>query len=396
MRVNKTIVFAVAALLCAVFVGAKAIDATIATVNGKAILSSDYEKMKKSVLAEYQRNAPQLLQNKNNVTAISEEVLNQMITDAMLVQAAQAENIKVKDSELAEAINEIKARFARTPDGKEITDRKLIEKAFNDELKKEGITYKQFENKIRDQISVRKLIDTVVKAKAVPPTKEEITHLFTNIQTVMKGDKKQIEKISKPDLEASIPLAAKLNQLTAEQIKVSPIFIRIEPSMSAEIIKDKEALAKDIKKQIEAGKITFIEAIEKYSDDKSALQTGGEAILVRGVMPKDFDDKVFAIAVGKIGEPIKTEQGIYLLRVNEKKAKRDVTLPMIEGDLAQYLASVSMQKATTDYIMSLKQKADVKVMIKFEYEQPAQPEAKPAIAATEPAKDAKKEDAKKI
>ena len=228
MKLNKVSVTAAALLLCAAFATAKVTDTTVATVNSKAILQSEYNKLKTAVLGEYKKNAPRFLEIKDNVTALEEEVLNQMITDSLLIQAAKDENIKVKDSELAEGINEIKARFKRGPDGKEITDTKLVEKAFNDELKKEGITYKQFEDKIRDQIAVRKLVDTVVKAKAAPATKEDVQKLFANIQTIMKGDKKQIEKIARPDLETAIPLAAKLTQLTAEQIRVSPIFLKAE------------------------------------------------------------------------------------------------------------------------------------------------------------------------
>jgi parvulin-like peptidyl-prolyl isomerase len=395
MKPNKTTILAAALLLTATFAYAKVVDTTVATVNSKAILSSDYDKLKKSVLEEYKKNAPKLLENKDNATAIEEEVLNQMITDSLLTQAAKDEGIKVKDSELAEGINEIKARFRRGPDGKEITDKKLIEKAFNDELKKEGLTYKRFEDKIRDQIAVRKLIDSVVKAKAQPPTKEDVKKLYDNIQTIMKGDKKEIEKLPKPELEAAVPLAAKLTQLTAEQIKVSPIFIKADASMSEPVRKDKENLAKDIKKQIESEKITFLEAIEKYSDDKSPLATGGEAVLVRGVMPKDFDDKVFAIAVGKIGAPIKTEQGFYIIRVNEKKAKKEVSLTMIEADLAQYLSSVNMQKATLDYLAQLKEKADIKVLVKFNYEKPAQQQSATSAPAADAKKDAVKTEVKK-
>lgn len=381
MKLNKISVTAAALLLCAAFAAAKVTDTTVATVNSQAILKSEYDKLKTAVLEEYKKNAPQLLANKDNITAIEEEVLNQMITDRLLVQAAKEENIKVKDSELAEGINEIKARFKRGPDGKELTD-KQAEKAFTDELKKEGLTNKQFEDRIRDQIAVRKLIDTVVKAKAQPATKEDVQKLYADIQTIMKGDKKQIEKIARPDLEAAVPLAAKLTQLTAEQVKLSPIFLRIDPGMSETARKDLEAKLRDIRKEIESGKITFLEAIEKYSDDKSPLATGGEAILVRGVMPKEFDDKVFAIPVGKISDPIKTEQGFYLIRVNAKIAKKELALPMIEADLAQYLTSVNMQKATLDYITSLKNKSDIKVMVKFEYEtpRPQQPQAQPALA----------------
>ncbi|MDR0646502.1 MAG: SurA N-terminal domain-containing protein [Elusimicrobiota bacterium] len=391
MRLNKIAVFSAMLIMGVGFLCAKVVDTTVATVNSEAILSSEYEKNEKTVLEEYRRNAPKLLENPDNATALGEEVLNQMITDKLLVQAAKNEKIKVKDSELAETINSIKARFSKDKDGRDITDKKLIEKNFNDELKKEGITYKQFENRIRDQIAVRKLIDTVVRAKAVAPSKEDIKKLYDNIQLILKGDKQKVEKLPKEEVQIAVPLAAKLNQLTAEQVKISPIFIKSDASLSEPALKDKEKLLKNVKRDIEKEKITFLEAIEKYSDDKSPLATGGEVVLVRGVMPEDFDNKVFGVAVGKISEPIKTEQGFYLIRVNAKTAKKDITLAMIENDLGQYLASVNMQKATNDYLQSLKDKSDIKVMKEFKYLNPA---SAPKAAAAKPEAE-KKEAAKK-
>ena len=98
-------------------------------------------------------------------------------------------------------------------------------------------------------------------------------------------------------------------------------------------------------------------------------------ILIRGLMPKDFDDKVFNVKVGEISDPIKTEDGYYVIRVNEKKAQKDFTYKEIEPELARFLAAAEMQKANIEFLNSLKDKAEIKVMVKFEYSQPA-PEAK--------------------
>lgn len=395
MKLNRIIAAAAVVALCIGPASAKVVDTTIATVNGKAVMSSDYDKVRNAVLSEYQKSAPKLLESKDNVTAIEEEVLNQMISNELLLQATKTENIKVKDSELAEGINEIKGRFGVDAQGKQVADKKEVEKAFNAELKKEGLSYKQFETKIREQIAVRKLVDSVVKAKLKQPTKEEAKALFEAIETIMKGDEKKIEALPKNTLEIAAPLAAKLNQLTAEQVKISPIFIKTEKNISAVLLKDKEKQAAKIKKDIEKGNITFVEAIEKYSDDKTALSSGGEVTLVRGVMPKDFDTKVFNVAVGAISEPIKTEYGIYVIRVNSKTAKKDFTFQQIEPELAQILTATQMKQIMSDYMQILKDKADIKVMKKFEYSQPLKKAMEEAAKkqdvkpATKPAADKK-------
>ena len=369
MKINKTILLGALTML-AFNANAKVVDSSVATVNSKPILSSQYDKMTKAVLAQYEQRAPQVLKDQNNVNAIKAEVLNQMISEELMLQAAQKEGIKVKDSELTEAINSIKQRFFVDQTGKE-RSKKEAEEAFNAALKEEGMTYKQFESKTKEQLAVRKMADSIVKANAKMPTEQDVQQLFDDIQILMKGDKEGAEKIGKERVAVALPLAAKLNQLTAEQIKISPVFIKADKTLSKTALKDKENEAKKIRKEIKNGKVTMLDAIKLYSDDKTPLATGGEVILIRGVMPKDFDDKIFNVAVGDISEPLQTDGGFYIIRVNEKKAKQDVTLDKIKNELGQYIYAANMQKAMEDYLVSLQKKADVKVMIKFDYKEPA-------------------------
>ena len=369
MKVNKTILLGALTML-ALGANAKVIDSSVATVNSKPILSSQYDKMTKAVLAQYEQKAPQILQDQNSVNAIKEEVLNQMISEELMLQAAQKEGIKVKDSELAQAINSIKQRFMVDEKGKE-RSKKEADNAFNAALKEEGMSYKQFENKTKEQLAVRKMVDSIVKANAKTPTEAEVKQLFDDIKIIMKGDKQKVEKLDKERVALALPLAAKLNQLTAEQIKISPVFIKADKTLSKTALKDKENEARRIRKDIKNGKITMLDAIKLYSDDKSPLATGGEVILIKGVMPKDFDNKIFNVAVGDISEPLQTEGGFYIIRVNEKRAKQDVTLDKIQNELGQYIYAANMQKAMEDYLVSLKDKADVKVMVKFDYTDPA-------------------------
>ena len=372
MKINKLAIIPAVLLIGANLLNAKVVDSSVATVNGQAISSSQYNKLLDTVMANYKAQNPQILENPQNVAALKQEVLNELITETLLSQNAKKENIKVKDSEVADAINGIKARFAIDPlTGKQITDQKQIENAFNDELKKEGLTYAQFEARIKDQIAMRKLIDSVVNSKITPPTKEEVKALYDDVILIMGGDEEKIKALPKNRLEQAVPLAAKLNQLTAEQIKISPIFVKFD-SNKPEDISAKEKLAKKIKKEVKKGKTPMIKLIEQYSDDKTPLQTGGEMILIKGVMPKDFDEKIFAVNVGDVSDPIKTDNGFYVIKVQEKKAKRDFTFEQVAPDMGQYLTAVKMNEGMVNYLNTLKNKSKIKVMIKFDEEAKAE------------------------
>ena len=371
MQLNKITAITAAVILSGTLLNAKVVDSTVATVNGKPILNSEYQKVVEATKEVYKAKQPQILENKDNVVALEEEVLNQMIIEQLLLQAAQEHQIKFKESEVAEGINTIKKRFEVNEQGKPVSEKEANE-AFNNELKKEGLTYKQFENRIKDQLSIRKLTDNIAREKAKAPTKEETEQLYNDIKTLMTNNKEEIQKLPRERIELAAPLAAKLTQLTAEQVKLSPIFVKVGKGADASVWKSKEKEANRIKKEITSKKITFLDAIEKYSDDKTPLAAGGEMVLIRGIMPKDFDDKVFAVEVGKISEPIKTEEGYYIIKVNAKVAQKDFTYKELEPELARFLSAAQMQKANIEFLTSLKDKAEIKVMKKFEYSAPAQ------------------------
>ncbi len=366
MKINKLFFIPAILLMGAGLLNAKVVDSNVATVNGQGISSSQYNKMVNAVLENYKVRNPQVLQDPQNINAIKQEVLNELITDTLLTQNAKKEGIKVKDSEVADAINEVKARFSVDPlTGQRITDQKQIETAFNNELKNEGLTYKQFEDKIKEQISVRKLVDNVVNSKITPPTQEQVKALYDDVILVMSGNEEKIKALPKNRLEQAVPLAAKLNQLTAEQIRISPVFIKFRDNTPA-AIKNAENDAKKVRKKMKKGEETMVKIIQDDSDDKSALATGGEMVLIKGVMPKDFDEQIFAVKVGEVSNPIKTDNGYYVIKVQEKKAKRDFTFEQVAPDMGQYLTAVKMQEQMISYLNNLKEKSKIKVMIKFD------------------------------
>ncbi|MBO7605606.1 MAG: SurA N-terminal domain-containing protein [Elusimicrobiaceae bacterium] len=386
MKINKLLIMPAVLLMGATLASAKVIDSNVATVNGQAILSSQYNKMVNTIIESYKAKNPQLLENPQNIAIIKQEVLNELITETLLNQNAKKEGIKVKDSELADGINEIKVRFSIDPlTGQKITDQKQIDAAFNAELKKEGLTYSQFEARIKDQIALRKLIDNVVNSKISAPTQEQVKALYDDVTLIMSGNEQKVKALPKDRLERAVPLAAKLNQLTAEQIKISPVFIKFENNTEAEI-KAKEQKAKDVRAKIKRGNMTMVDIIQKYSDDKTPLQTGGEMILIKGAMPKDFDDQIFAVKVGDVSKPIKTDNGFYVIKVQAKNAKRDFTFDQVAPDMGQYLAAIKMQEELNSYLNTLKEKSKIKVMVKFDEPAPAQNTAKAEPAKTEPAK----------
>ena len=335
---------------------------------------------------------------------LGREVLKELISKELLYQAAEEEKIQVKDSEVDAGLNEIKSRFiVDETTGK--PDPKGADKRFTEALKKQGMSLKTYTKKLSQDVAVRKLMEEKLKATVKPVEEADAKALYDDVEAVMKNKTKKIKELEKEDparLKEAQAIAAKLKQLTGEQVRIGHIYLAVTKDMKPADVKKKEELAKQIKKEIDNG-MDFSEAVKKYTEDKNALASGGDMILLKGVAPKAIDEKAFSLAVGKVSDPIKSDVGFHIIKIKEKRAERSISYEDIAKDLAQYLAQQRVQLAMAQYIEELYNKADVKVTIEFESDALLQDQAADAKAAPEKsaAKDAKadaktaKEDSKK-
>lgn len=365
---------------------AKVMDASVATVNGRPVLSSEFDTYYEGVIEQYQAAAPQILEQPYAKDMLGKEVLRELISKELLYQAAEEAKIQVKDSEVDSGLAEIKARFSIDDTGKQ--DPKGAEKRFNEALKKQHMSLKSYKNKIKKDISVKKLLEAQVQASVKPVEEADVKALYANVEAALKNKTKALKKLEKEDpakLREAQLIAAKLKQLTAEQVRVGHIYLAVTKDMPAEEAKKKEELAKQIKKELDGG-MDFSAAVKKYTEDKNALASGGDMILIKGIAPKEVDNAAFTLAVGKISAPIKTEIGWHIIKVKEKRAEKEIGYEDIAQDLAQYVAQNKIQTAMMEYVNGLADKADIKVTKTFEVDKVIEAEA-----AKRAAEEAKKE-----
>lgn len=252
------------------------------------------------------------------------------------------------------------------------------------------MSLKAYKNKLSKDIAVRKLMEQKLQATVTPVEEADAKALYANVEAVMKNNTKKIKALEKENpvkLKEAQAIAAKLKQLTGEQVRIGHIYLATTKDMKPEEIAKKEALAKQIKKELDGG-MDFSVAVKKYTEDKNAIASGGDMILIKGIAPKAIDDKAFTLAVGKVSDPIKSEVGIHIIKIKEKRAERSISYEDISRDLAQYLAQQRVQTAMGKYIEELYNKADVKITKTFESD---------ALLKEEAAKqtDAKKAEVKK-
>jgi peptidyl-prolyl cis-trans isomerase C len=137
-----------------------------------------------------------------------------------------------------------------------------------------------------------------------------------------------------------------------EQVKASHILIRFQGSRvplkpDQKDLTDAEALAKanDIRKKILAGG-DFAAIAKAESDDAgSGAQGGSLGSFPHGAMVPPFDQAAFSLPVGQLSEPVKSQFGYHVIKVEEHTTKTfDEARPEIEKQMKPQLTREAMDR----------------------------------------------------
>ncbi|OGS01968.1 MAG: hypothetical protein A3G41_01935 [Elusimicrobia bacterium RIFCSPLOWO2_12_FULL_59_9] len=341
---------------------AKVLDDTVATVNGKPILLSEYQKRLESIIAYYRKASPGILRSTAAVSELKTKVLDQIVDDAILAQEAQRQSIKVRARELQNGVDEVKGKFKRDAEGNVLPDEEG-EAAFQKELKQEGLNYEQFEDRIRNQIMIRKLIDKAIKPEVEVPKDSDVQEYFKRIQFVVDGGTGTLEGMSEREAQETRLVVQQIKEATSERIRARHILIELPPKAS--VVEKSQALnkIKDIQKDLEDGE-DFAELARAHSEDPGSAQRGGDlGPIIRGMMVPEFEKAAFALAVGEISDIVQTDFGYHIIRVEEKKAAQKLNFQDVKEEMRQFLYNSKLQKKLEDLVLELRRTAKIEVFL---------------------------------
>lgn len=347
MMIRSLAAIALAGCVLAPYVQARVMDRTLATVNGEAIMLSEFEKNADPILEQFKRSAPASEQSAERVQDIKKRVLDQMVDDRLLAQEAKRKTIRVSQIEVDDGIKKVRQRFQ-------------TEAEFNKELESQGMTFAQFREHIQKQLSVIKLIDAEVKAKVTPPTDKEIEELYAKIEAVA-ADKPLPGGMTAGDVEELKALSRAIQERFGDRARARHILIRVPPNASKADQDAALAKIKDIQSRLKKGE-DFAELAKKYSEDPGSKERGGDlGYFAKGAMVGPFDKAAFELNVGQTSDIVKTDFGYHILRVEERKAATKMTLDEVKDDLAEYLYSQRGAKKFETFVKDLRSKADIKI-----------------------------------
>lgn len=137
--------------------------------------------------------------------------------------------------------------------------------------------------------------------------------------------KKDVERVTADILKqyALVKLFSTINideKEIEEYYNLHKNLFKIKDSVSAcHILVEEKEEADTILKEINAG-LEFEEAAKKYSKCPSSSKGGDLGFFSEGQMVPPFEQAAFNMQVGEISQPIQTQFGYHLIKVNDKKA----------------------------------------------------------------------------
>lgn len=126
------------------------------------------------------------------------------------------------------------------------------------------------------------------------------------------------------------------------------------------ILVDTEEEAKSIAKEISEG-LSFEEAAQKYSKCPSKAQGGSLGSFSRGQMVPEFEEVAFSIEKGIVSEPVKTQFGYHLVKVEDKKESSIRELKEVEAFIKNKLVQEKQSNKYLNTVEELKLKYKVEI-----------------------------------
>jgi len=255
------------------------LDRIVAVVGDKIILESELEARFQLYSAQFKPKI-KTLEEENN---LKRELLDQMINDKLILTQAEKDTLlqvtpKEVDEALEEEIKRLKEQFPS-------------DEAFQEGLRKEGLTERDLRKKYKTQIKEKLLEDKLVSSKlsSVGISTKEVKDFFNFYQD-------------------SLPEQP-------EAVRLSHILLTIKPSDFTldSLQKKAEKILNEAKKGDDFASLAL-----KYSEDPSKDKGGDLGFFKKGDLLPEFEKKAFSLNPQEIGMA-KTSLGYHIIKLEEKK-----------------------------------------------------------------------------
>jgi peptidyl-prolyl cis-trans isomerase SurA len=293
-------------------------------VNRDVIALSEVEKRAAPELARMAQQERDPAKRAEARARIIKGSLDNLIGEKLMEEQIQELGLGVTDAELEAAMADVRRQNNVTDDAQ-----------FERLLSSEGFTLQAYKDFLRKQMGRMKLVQMRVSPKV---------------------------KVSEDDLKAAYTQYTKMETGDSE-VHARHILVQVDPNAPPEKVeaarKKAEALAVEARKP----GVNFAELAKAKSEGPSAADGGDLGFFRRGVMVPAFEKVAFALKEGEVSEPVRTQFGWHILKVEERRAVDVAPFEQVKGELENRLKMQKTEKFVEQYVQELRQKASVEEKI---------------------------------
>jgi len=105
----------------------------------------------------------------------------------------------------------------------------------------------------------------------------------------------------------------------------------------------------------------FAQLAKEYSIDNGTKENGGDlGFFGSGKMAIEFEKAAFALKVGEISDPVKTEYGYHIIKLVDKKDAQEANYEVSKAEIKDALFEKKVGDEYDNWMQNLYQQYDVK------------------------------------
>lgn len=366
--------------------------AAVAKVAGTRIYAPEFE----GALRERQDQLRQMMQGKAddamlNSGEVRNSVINALVENRAMLAHALGQGMTATDAQLAKVITEIPA-FQDRATGK------FSEQRYQEILKSQGLTPAGFEERVRRDLALSQLRETVIRTNFVASSvserlgrireqQREVSQLVFAPARFMGGDPPAEAELSKYYEEKrqqfSIPERARVEyvvlaaqalenrvEVTADEVKAfydshssqyskpeerraSHILLTVSKDATADAKATARAKAEALVQEARKAPQRFSELARANSQDPGSAASGGDlGFVARGAMVKPFEEALFGLKPGEIAGPVETQYGFHVIRLDGIKPGEATSLEKVRREIEQEVRKPKIGKLFAEAVES--------------------------------------------
>jgi peptidyl-prolyl cis-trans isomerase D len=345
----------------------------VAMVNGETITIGEYNTAYKRLVNQVRQSfGNNLNEELLKSLQLEHKALDQLVDNILMRQAASDLDIRVTDEDLSRSIRSISAF--------------QVAGAFNPRryqlvLNQNNLTPESFEHSQRDALLIQKLNNFITgsvkvsdqealewfkwnnamvdinyfllepdRYKDISVTDEEVQQYFDGHKDAFKTDpavKVRYLKFDPKNYAAQVKVSdeeikAYYDEHPSEfqnpkTVEARHILIKVDPNASPEDVAKAKERIENILQKAKNGQ-DFAELAKQFSEGPSRDKGGYLGTFRREAMVKPFSDKAFSMKAGEISDPVRTQFGWHIIKVEKVNEATTTSLADAKQDIRKKLA----------------------------------------------------------